>query len=64
MADVEKTIKYIKDKELNEIQFYLGSIHEGEFVAGETSWLENKQQEKIVQGSLTELSACYYEDQY
>lgn len=62
-ADVEKVLNYIKDKELKGTQFYLGFIHEGEFAAGELSWLDNKKQEKIAQGRLTELSACYYEDQ-
>lgn len=63
ISDVEKSIKYIKDKDLKEIQFYLGFIHEGEFATGEISWLEDKKQEMMVQGRLTELSACYYEDQ-
>ena len=63
ISDVEKSIKYIKDKDLKEIQFYLGFIHEGEFSTGEISWLEDKKQERMVQGRLTELSACYYEDQ-
>ena len=62
ISDVEKSIKYIRDKDLKEIQFYLGFIHEGEFATSEISWLENKKQERMVQGRLTELSACYYED--
>lgn len=60
ISDVEKSIKYIKDKELEECQFYLGFIHEGEFDVKETSWLQNKKQERLAQGRLTELSACYY----
>lgn len=63
VSDVEKSIKYIKDRELDGCQFYLGFIHEGEFAMEEISWLENKQQERLVQGRLTELSACYYEGQ-
>ncbi|MBU5314485.1 hypothetical protein KQI38_20890 [Tissierella carlieri] len=60
ISDVEKSIKYIKDKELEECQFYLGFIHEGEFDIKEISWLQNKKQERLAQGRLTELSACYY----
>jgi len=63
IKDVEKTIEYIKDKDLEGCQFYLGFIHEGEFDANETSWLQSKRQEKIVMGRLTELSACYYTGQ-
>lgn len=62
IADVEKTLKYIKDKELKGTQFYLGFIHEGEFASGELSWLDNKKQARLAQGRLTELSACYYEN--
>lgn len=60
IKDVEKTIEYIKDKDLADCQFYLGFIHEGEFAANETSWLQNKKQERLANGRLTELSACYY----
>lgn len=60
IRDVEKTIKYVKDKELADCQFYLGFIHEGEFDASEISWLQNKYQEKLMIGRVTELSACYY----
>ena len=60
IKDVEKTIEYIKDRDLADCQFYLGFIHEGEFAANETSWLQNKKQERLVTGRLTELSACYY----
>lgn len=60
IKDVEKTMEYIKDKDLAECQFYLGFIHEGEFAENETSWLQNKKQERLVRGRLTELSACYY----
>lgn len=60
IKDVEKTIEYIKDKDLEDCQFYLGFIHEGEFAVNETSWLQNKKQERLVMGRLTELSACYY----
>ena len=63
ISDVEKSIKYIKDKELEGCQFYLGFIHEGDFGIAETSWLQNKKQERLVQGRLTELSACYYTGQ-
>lgn len=60
IKDVEKTIEYIKDKDLVDCQFYLGFIHEGEFAKNETSWLQNKKQERLAMGRLTELSACYY----
>jgi len=60
IKDVEKTIEYIKDKDLADCQFYLGFIHEGEFDANEIYWLQNKKQERLVMGRLTELSACYY----
>lgn len=63
IADVEKSIKYIKDKALEGCQFYLGFIHEGEFDVEEKSWLQSKKQAKLAQGRLTELSACYYEGQ-
>lgn len=63
LSDVKKTIKYIKDRELGGCQFYLVFIHEGEFNIEEKSWIQNKKQKKLVQGRLTELSACYYEGQ-
>lgn len=63
VSDVDKMVKYIKDKELEGCQFYLGFIHEGEFDRREISWIQNKKQEKLVQGRLTELSACYYTNQ-
>lgn len=61
LSDIEKSLKYIKDKELVGTQFYLGFIHEGEFATGEISWLQDKEQERLAQGRLTELSAAYYE---
>lgn len=63
IKDIEKTIGYIKDKELTGCQFYLGFIHEGEFDANEVSWIQNKRQERLTAGRLTELSACYYTGQ-
>ena len=63
VSDVKKMVEYIKDKELEECQFYLGFIHEGEFDIKEISWIQNKKQERLVQGRLTELSACYYTNQ-
>lgn len=60
IKDVEKTMKYIKDEELRECQFYLGFIHEEEFESDSISWLQNKKDEKVANGRLTELSACYY----
>ena len=63
VSDVKKMVEYIKDKELEGCQFYLGLIHEGEFDIKEISWIQNKKQERLVQGRLTELSACYYTNQ-
>ncbi len=63
VSDVKKMVEYIKDKELEGCQFYLGFIHEGEFDIKEISWIQNKKQERLVQGRLTELSACYYTNQ-
>lgn len=61
LSDIDKTLKYIKDRSLEGAQFYLGFIHEGEFTTGEVSWLQDKEQKRLAQGRLTELSAAYYE---
>lgn len=60
IEDVKKMMEYIKDEELEECQFYLGFIHEAKFDNKSISWLQSKEQEKLANGRLTELSACYY----
>jgi len=62
LDDIDKMKMYLKRKDSNQCQYYLGFIHEAEYDLEETSWLKPKQQKTWAKGNLTELSGFYNED--
>lgn len=61
-SDIQKAKNYLKRKNYNNCQYYLGFIHEVEYSLKEISWLTVKQQRTWAAGCLTELSGFYNED--